>query len=205
MPSNIVDVTQAIIDCAKRAGVGSFQEQLDYALRLVALSWVARDCHLQIALLDVLIDAGASPDGAPHDALVNGNIAAAAHLVARGATLTLATALCLGRWDKVKRLGLVATPSERQFALILAALRGRAEALAHVIELGVNLNAPCAELYSHAPALHHAVSSGSLEAVKVLDVKDTVYGGTPLGWAEYGKHEKIAAYLRTKTGNKAER
>ena len=75
----------------------------------------------------------------------------------------------------------------------------------------MNLNAPCAELYSHAPALHHAVSSGSLEAVNVLveagaalDVKDTVYGGTPLGWAEYGRHEKIAEYLRTKTGDKAD-
>lgn len=60
--------------------------------------------------------------------------------------------------------------------------------LAKVIELGVDLNAPCADLYSHATALHHAVSSGSLEAVKVLveagaslDTKDSVYGGTPLG------------------------
>ena len=72
-------------------------------------------------------------------------------------------------------------------------------------ELGVDLNAPCAELYAHATALHHAVSSGSLDAVKVLveagaalDRKDTVYGGTPLGWAEYGKRAEMTEYLRAR-------
>ena len=132
-----------------------------------------------------------------------GNFAAAAHLVERGAKLTLATALCLARWDEVRRLGPTASAEDRQFGFVLAALRGKAEALAKVIELGVDLNAPCADLYSHATALHHAVYSGSLDAVKVLveagaalDAKDTVYGGTPLGWAEYGKHAEIARYLR---------
>jgi len=44
---------------------------------------------------------------------------------------------------------------------------------------------------------------GSLDAVKVLveggaslDVKDTIYEGTPLGWAEYGEQAEIAAFLR---------
>jgi peptide-methionine (S)-S-oxide reductase len=208
LPANIADVTRTIISAAEREGVKTLGEQLDYALRLVAWSWIARDCQVQIALLDVLIDAGASPDGRPEDALVNGNFAAAAHLVDRGAKVTLATALCLGRWDEVRRLGSTASPEERQFAFILAALRGRAEALARVIELGVDLNAPCADLYSHATALHHAVYSGSLDAVKVLveagaalDRKDSVYGGTPLGWAEYGKHAEIAEYLRARVGS----
>ncbi len=160
---------------------------------------------MQIDLIDVLIDAGASPDGNPDNALVNGNFAAAAHLVARGARLSLATALCLARWDDVRRLGPTAGTRDKQFGLILAALRGRAEALARVIDLGVDLNAPCADLYPHATALHHAVHSGSLDAVKVLveagaavAAKDTVYGGTPLGWADYAKHAEIAEYLRDK-------
>jgi peptide-methionine (S)-S-oxide reductase len=206
LPANIAEVTRVIILSAEREGVRSLREQLDYALRLVAWSWIARDCNVQIELLDVLIDAGASPDGGPDDALVNGNFAAAAHLVARGAKLTLATALCLGLWDDVKNLGSTAGALERQFAFILAALGGRDEALARVIELGVDLNAPSADLYSHATALHHAVSSGSLEAVKVLveagaclDTKDGVHGGTPLGWAEYGKHDEIVEYLRGRT------
>jgi peptide-methionine (S)-S-oxide reductase len=63
--------------------------------------------------------------------------------------------------------------------------------------------------------LHHAVSSGSLEAVKVLveagadlDAKDSAWGGTPRGWAQYylsdgqgearGKeYAEIAEYLRS--------
>ena len=122
--------------------------------------------------------------------------------------MTLATALCLSRWADVERLGAAASDRDRQFGFILAALRGRADALTKVIDRGVDLNAPCADLYSHATALHHAVYSGSLEAVKVLveagaalDAKDTIYGGTPLGWAEYGKHAEIAAYLRARAGS----
>jgi ankyrin repeat protein len=49
------------------------------------------------------------------------------------------------------------------------------------------------------------VWSGSLAAVKVLvkagatlDTRDTVQGGTPLGWAEHAKRAEIAAYLREK-------
>jgi hypothetical protein len=29
-----------------------------------------------------------------------------------------------------------------------------------------------------------------------LDVRDTVYQGTPLDWAEFGKRTEIATYLR---------
>jgi peptide-methionine (S)-S-oxide reductase len=208
LPPNIADVARAIIRAAEREHVKTLQEQLDYALRLVSWSWIASDCGVQIDLLDVLIDAGGSPDGRPDDALVNGHTAAAAHLVERGASVTLATALCLGRWEDVRRLGPAASARDRQFALILAALRGKAEALAKVIDLGVDLNAPSLDLYAHATALHHAVYSGSLDAVKVLvdagaalDARDTAYDGTPLDWAEYGKHAEIAEYLREKQGS----
>ena len=203
LPGNIAQVTRVIIQAAEREGVRNLQEQLDYALRLVSLSWVARKCDVQIELIDVLIDAGASPDGAPDNALVNGNFEAAERLVERGATLTLATALCLGRWDDVARIAEKATARQKQFAFVLAALRGRAEALRRVIGFGVDLNRPSSDLYAHATALHHAVCSGSLESVKVLveagadlGAKDTVYRGTPRGWAEHGKHAEIAAYLR---------
>jgi len=50
--------------------------------------------------------------------------------------------------------------------------------------------------HSHGTALHQAVSSGSLAAVKVLveagantGKKDKVYDGTPLDWAEYMMNE----------------
>ena len=82
LPANIADVTRTIIRAAQRAGATNLQEQLDYTLRLVSWSWIARQCGVQISLIDVLIDAGAALDGNPDNALVNSNFDAAAHLVA---------------------------------------------------------------------------------------------------------------------------
>jgi hypothetical protein len=206
LPTNIAEVVRTIIHTAQRTCADTLREQLDYALRLVAWSGVAQQSGVQLELIDVLVDAGASTDGAPDNALVNGHVAAARHLVDRGAPLTLATALCLERWDDVERLT-GATARERQFALALAALRGKAEALRRIIEIGVDVNAVSPDLYSHATALHHAVYSGSLEAVRVLveagarlDTRDTVHHAMPLGWAEYSQgkqaYDEIAAYLR---------
>ena len=214
LPRNIAQVTRTIIQAAKRDGGDSLREQLDYALQLVSWSWIAKQCGVQIELIDVLVDAGASLDGNPENALVNGHFGAAEHLVARGATLTLATALCLGRWDDVKRLAQTTSARDKQFALILTALNGKAEALHTIIDLGVDVNAVSPDLYSHATALHHAVWSGSLDAVKVLveagadlSKRDANNDGTPLDWAEYGQRPhagdergkrfaEIAAYLR---------
>jgi ankyrin repeat protein len=127
--------------------------------------------------------------------------------VRRGAPLTLATALCLARWDEAERLAGASTPREKQFALTLAALQGKADAARRLVGLGVDVNAVSPDRYAHATPLHHAVSSGVLDAVMVLveaganlEAKDTAYGGTPLGWAEYAgnadRFASIAVYLR---------
>jgi len=226
LPGNIAQVTRTIIKAAERNGAQSLQEQLDYALRLVCWSWIARECGVQIELIDELVDAAASLDGrsvyqgrcgAHCDAAIfNGNFAAAEHLLERGAPPTLSTVLCLGRWAEVERLARAATLAEKQDAFVLAALNGKAEALGRMLALGVDPTTVSAQNYSHATALHHAVCSGSIDAVKVLveagaDLarRDTVYNGTPLGWAGYYEEEQkgksrakqfteIAAYLRKK-------
>jgi hypothetical protein len=226
LPRNIVQITRTIIEAAEREGAQSLREQLDYALRLVCWSWIARECGLQIELIDVLADAGASLDGRSvyqgrfgahcDSAIFNGNFAAAEHLLDRGAPLTLSAALCLGRWADVDRLARTATLPEKQDAFVLAALNGKADALGRMVALGVDPTTVSAQSYSHATALHHAVCSGSIDAVKVLveagaDLtrRDTIYGGTPLGWAEHYEEEQkdklrakqfteIAAYLREK-------
>ena len=52
-----------------------------------------------------------------------------------------------------------------------------------------------------------AALGGHLELVTLLvergarlDIRDTIYGGTPLGWAEYGNKPEIAEYLRSVGG-----
>ena len=205
LPGNIATIAQAIVDGARRERVESLQEQLDTALRLVSWSWIARECGVQIALIDVLADAGAALDGNPDNALVNGNRSAAEHLVERGARLTLGTALCLQRWEDVDRLVHQASDREKQFALVLAALNGKAEALRRILPLGVEPSTPSPDLFSHATPLHHAVWSGSLDAVRVLvdagadlAAKDHAWSGTPLNWAEHSENEEITTYLRGK-------
>jgi len=209
LPKNIADGARAIVRAIRRENTDSLQEQLDYALKLVSWSWIARDAGVQNALIDVLVDEGAQLDGNPENALVNSNFDAARHLVDRGARLTLAAALCLERWHDAERLAPAATTRERQFALTLCALKGKADAVRRLIALGVDVNTVSQDLYSHASPLHHAVGSGSLDAVKVLveagadlNARDTVHDGTPLGWAEYSgtapQYKAIAAYLRGK-------
>ncbi|HEV8365319.1 MAG TPA: ankyrin repeat domain-containing protein [Gemmatimonadaceae bacterium] len=220
LPPNIARVAASIIDAARRENVESLQEQLDYALLLVAWSWVADRCGVQLQLIDVLVDAGASTDGAADNALVNGHAAAAEHLVKRGAKLTLATALCIGRWQDVAALADKASQRDKQFALTLAALNGKADGLVRLIPFGVDVSAPSRDLYAHATPLHHAVSSGSLDAVRVLveagadlRAKDKVHRATPLGWAEHfvgeqrsydppRQYAEIADYLRAKAAER---
>jgi hypothetical protein len=216
LPQNIADVARVIIDAAKREKVSSLQEQLDYALQLVAWSWVAKRCGVQNALIDALVDAGASPAGVPDSALVNAHVEAAERLVQRGAPLTLATALTLGRWDAVPRLAESTSARDQRMALVLAALNGKAEAVVRLIALGkVDVNAVSEDLYAHATPLHHAVCSGSLETVTALvkagaklSTRDSAHQSTPQGWAEHyhaeakdaeaaARYAEIVQYLRS--------
>jgi len=203
LPKNIANIASIIIQKAKSQHATNLQEQLDYALKLVAWSVVARNCGVQIELLDILIDSGAKINGVSNDALVNGNFDAAKHLVERGGKLTLPTALCLEKWREADKLAVNATDDEKQFSFVLAALNGKSGAVSRAISYGVDINKPSDHLYSHGTPLHHAVWSGSLETVKLLingganlKLKDTIWNVTPLGWAEYGNRKEIAEYLK---------
>jgi len=213
LPSNIAQAIRIIVDAARRNDAATLQDQLDSTLRLVCWSGVAANCGVQLEMIDALIDAGASPARNPNNALVNGHIAAAEHLLSRGATLTLGAALCLERWDDVAGLSAKATPEVRQFAFVLAALNGKAAAVKWMVDSGIAVDEPSADLYPHGTALHHAVCSGSLDTVKVLvdaganvDRQDSAWHATPLGWADYYeqnsdserrvRYAAIASYLR---------
>jgi peptide-methionine (S)-S-oxide reductase len=225
LPSNIAQVAQTIVDAAQHQHADGFQEQLDYTLRLVCWSWIARECGVQIELIDVLLNAGASVDGLhvyggrfgthTDSAIYNRNYAAAERLLERGAALTLTTALCLNRWTDFDRLAKTATLEDKQDAFVQAALNGNASALGRMLALGADPTTVSARNQSHGTALHHAVYSASLDAVRVLveagadlNRRDTIYDATPLGWAKYceqqetdaaraKQYSEITAYLTT--------
>ena len=204
LPRNIAQVAGTIIQSAKRHAVVSLQEQLDHALRLVCWSWIARQCGVQIELIDVLVDAGASLDGrtlyqsryGTHSdaAIYNQNFDAAKHLIERGAPLTLTTALSLKLWADVDRFLPDASLAEKQDAFVQAAMNGKTEALRYMLARGIHPTTVSDRNQSHGTALHHAVYSGSLDAVQALveagaDLtrRDTIYNSTPLGWAMHAE------------------
>ncbi len=210
LPGNIVQVTRVILEAAERERVNSLREQLDSALSLVCSGRVARESGVQRGLIDVLVDAGADPDGALVPAIAHREVDAVERLLERGARLTLPAAISTGRTDDIARLARAAGAGDRQEALTVAALHGRAGTLARLIELGVDLDALSPPpFHPHGTPLHHAVDSGSLEAVELLvqagarlDTRDRVHQGTPLDWAEHLGRTEIAAYLRAEAGQR---
>src|SRR5438046_1540777 len=59
--------------------------------------------------------------------------------------------------------------------------------------------------HSHSTPLHQAVCAGHAEVVKLLaergarlDIRDSIYQGTPLDWASYCEKSAIAVYLRAR-------
>lgn len=213
LPANIAAIIRTIVAAARAAHAATLQDQLDSTLQLVCWSGIAAEAGLQLDMIDALVDAGAVPGKNPENALVNRHVAAAEHLLARGATLTLAAALCLERFDEAERLNAQATPEVRQFSLVLAALNGKAAGVAWLLAHGASPDQPSADLYAHGTPLHHAVCSGSLDAVKAavtagadLRRRDLAWQATPLEWAEHYEQDvegprkdgysAIVAYLR---------
>jgi len=127
--------------------------------------------------------------------------------------------------DEIAKLIKESTPADLLVALIAAAFYGKSEVIKRLIEQGVNVNGyldSSSDFRSHATALHQAVYSGSLDAVKILveagaNLKaiDKVYSGTPLDWAKHmqteetdeatkKKFKEIEDYLSSKQNNQME-
>jgi ankyrin repeat protein len=97
----------------------------------------------------------------------------------------------------------------RHIALALAAQHGHAEIVRLLLDAGEDPNRYNPDgFHSHSTPLHQAVWSNQANVVRLLvergarlDIKDTVYGGTPLGWANHGGRTEIAEYLRARGGD----
>jgi len=195
---NILEIAGVLVQAVKREAPDSYQYQVDYALALVASGRIPRECGVQIALIDLLIDAGASPD-AVMSAVTHSNLEAAAHLIDRGGEVNLASAVCLERADDINALAKTATRDDKITALAAAAFYGKEYMVKAILDMNADPNGfpPAGSgFHVHATPLHQAVSAESLACVKLLveagarlDVPDKIHSGTPLGWASYLRRE----------------
>ncbi len=196
LPSNIVDVAKLLIN----AGA----ESVTAALELVCSGRVPRECGVQGPLIELLCRTGANPDVAMRSALLHGEFEAAAALLRCGAVRTLPVAAATGDTETARLLLAAATVDDRRLALAFAAQYGSTEILRLLLHAGENpacYNPPGA--HSHSTPLHQAALAGHLDAVRLLikygarlDAVDTVYQGTPAGWAKHAGNREIEELLR---------
>ncbi|WP_162271344.1 ankyrin repeat domain-containing protein [Luteitalea pratensis] len=212
-PANAIDVARVLLDAgAVPDSVAQLYGGDCTTMALLVSSSVPARAGVQVALVDVLVDYGASvePSGSGAwtspvlTALTFGYIDAARALVRRGARVeAFSTAAGLGLLDEVTRRLPAANAEDRHRALALAAQLGHVDVVRVLLDAGEDpdrYNPP--QAHSHSTPLHQAVAGGHLDMVRLLvergarlDVHDSLFEGTPLGWAEYLDKRAIAEYL----------
>ena len=215
-PTNAVDIAKTLLDAgAEVDAVAAMYGGECTTMSMLVSSSPPADAGVQVALVEVLVDYGASVEvhGAGDwtspliTALTFGFIDAAQALVRRGAQVrTIAEAAGLGRVAEVGELLGSSTSEDRHRALALAAQLGHVEVVRVLLDAGEDPSRynPKAH-HSHTTPIHQAALAGHSDVVKLLvergaklDIKDTLYHSTPLGWAEYAGQTEIANDLRNR-------
>jgi hypothetical protein len=213
-PANAVDVAKTLLQAG--AEVDALADMFGghhTTMSMLVSSGHPASAGLQVALVDTLLDFGAAVDGCGSGewtsplmtALAFGYQSAAEALGRRGARVdNIAAAAGLGRLADARRLLATAGSQDRHRALALAAQHGHVEIVRLLLDAGEDANRynPRGN-HGHSTPMHQAVWSGHDAVVRLLvergarlDIKDTIYEGTPLGWAMHGGRANIAAYLR---------
>jgi hypothetical protein len=194
LPKNLVEIVRALLE----AGAEGKE-----ALALVASGRLAREHGFQIPVIELLVGHGADPNGAMAAALAHGEFEAVEAILRLGACLTFDAAAAMGKQEEAKALLLNASPDERHRGLAYAAHFGHADIVRLLLESGEDPNRynPIGG-HSHATPMHLAAYEGHLEVLRVLlafgartDIKDVLWNGTAVGWAEHGGQQKIVRLL----------
>jgi hypothetical protein len=208
-PANIVEIADLLLT----AGSGVNAESNAYGgaattLGLTATSWHPEQAGVQLPLLSLLLDHGASMgNSAVTGCLANGRGQAAEFLANRGAPLDIEGAAGIGRLDLVQSLYSSATQKQVTDGFAWACEFGRTEVVDYLLQQGMDVAARLRHFGQ--TGLHWAAYGGHPDVVRLLlehgapiDAKDDTYGGTPLDWALYAQktapresHDEVVALL----------
>jgi ankyrin repeat protein len=213
-PQNAIAIAKTLLNAG--AEVDSLADL--YGGRCTTMSLLVSSGHpakagLQTALAETLLDFGAALEARGSGnwtsplitALVFGYLDTAEALVRRGARVeNLAAAAGLGRLADAERLLAAADGESRHRALALSAQLGHVEIVQLLLDAGEDPSRYNPEgTHSHSTPLHQAIAAGQDTVVRLLvergaslDIQDTVYRGTPLGWAIHLEKAEIEKYLR---------
>jgi ankyrin repeat protein len=213
-PKNAVEIAKTLLKAG--AEVDALADM--YGGHYATMSMLVSSCHpanagVQVALVETLLDFGASVEARGSDkwgsplmtALAFGYLDTAEVLVRRGERVdNIAAAAGLGRLADAAQLLSTADPEARHRALALAAQHGHVEIVRLLLDAGEDPSRYNPEgNHGHSTPLHQAVLAGHDAVVRLLvergarlDIKDTIYQGTPLGWAKYVGQTEIETYLR---------
>jgi hypothetical protein len=196
LPKNIAEVATVIVDA------GADRLSMSEALGLIATGRVPRECGVQVALIELLCDRGADPDGALEAAATHGEFEAVGALIRRGAVMTLLVAAAMGRLEDARRLLSHGDDLDRSKALAIASQFGHEEIVQMLLGAGVDPNG-YGGVHTHSTPLHQAALAGHERAVRLLvehgasvDVRDLLWRGTAADWARHSGHAEIEEYLR---------
>jgi len=213
-PANALEVTKILLEAG--AEVDALADMYDN--QCTTMSMLVSSCHpanagLQGRLAELLLDHGAALEGrgskwqsALMTALAFGYLDTAETLAARGAPLDYLPAVAgLGRVADAARLLPQADALNRHMALALAAQHGHPQVVGLLLDAGEDPDRFNPDgFHSHSTPLHQAVCANQMAVVKLLeergarlDIRDTIYQSTPLGWAIHCEKPTIADYLRT--------
>ena len=163
LPANIVQVAEVILEA------GAEKAAMNEALGLVVSGCVPRECGVQRALIDLLCDRGADPNGALRAAAMHGEMEAVDALLKRGARPDLPVAAALGSVNDFKVLLAEASKEDRHMALVAASRFGHAAIVRLLLDAGEDPDRynPVGA-HSHSTPLHQAAYYGHEDVVHLL-------------------------------------
>ena len=207
-PANAVAIARLLLERGADPNAIALCYGMDCTtVRLLVSSTPPAQAGTQVPLLNTLIDYGATVDGQTLlTALSFGFQPAAEALVRRGVKVeSVAAAAGLGLVAETSQLPPTADGPSLHLALALAAQLGHPETTKLLLQAGVDPN--CYNppgTHSHSTPLHQAALAGHIAVVRLLvnhgarlDLEDTIFHGTPLGWAEHGGQSAVAHFLRS--------